>query len=168
MSHTESALSIEPIVKTVLVQVPPERAFEVFTRGMGRWWLPHFSISPTRAPIADVLVEPREGGRWYERGEDGSECDWGRVLAWEPPHRVLLDWQIDGMFRFNPALHTELEIRFVPEGPAATRVVLEHRHLERFGEHAIDARARMDGGWGSLLERFAGAAVPAEHDGRGG
>jgi uncharacterized protein YndB with AHSA1/START domain len=113
------------------------------------------------APQQDVIVEPREGGRWYERGEDGSECQWGHVIEWDPPRRLLLAWQIGADWRFDPALVTELEIRFTPEGPNATRIDLEHRNLDRFGEKAAETRASLDsaGGWTGLLKAFAEASL---------
>jgi len=146
-----------PVRKSIRVEAAPARAFELFASRMGRWWPRSHSINGSL--IRDVIVEGREGGRWYERGEDGSECEWGRVLVWEPPSRLVLAWQIDGQWRFDPNLLTEVEVRFIPEGEA-TRVELEHRHIERFGDLADATRAALDspGGWGGLLEGFAAAA----------
>lgn len=152
-----------PIRKRIHVAAAPARAFEIFAARIGRWWLKTHTINPTKSPIKEVLIEPRAGGRWFERGEDGSECDWGKVLAWEPPAdrgagRLLLAWQIDGQWRFDPALVTEVEIRFTPDG-GGTLVELEHRHLERLGEHAPAMAEAFDGGWGKLLESFAQQAA---------
>jgi uncharacterized protein YndB with AHSA1/START domain len=152
------AITPAPVRKSIRVKASPERAFEVFTAGMGRWWPASHHIGAS--PLKDAVIEPREGGRWYERGEDGTECDWGRVLAWEPPSRVLLAWQLDGQWRFDPNLVTELEVRFIPDGEA-TRVELEHRNIERFGDQAESTRAALDspGGWSGILEGFAAAAA---------
>ena len=143
-----------PLRKRVSVKVPQARAFEIFTAGMSRWWLKTHTINPTKSPIREILVEPRAGGRWFERGEDGSECDWGKVIAWEPPARLLLAWQITGQWRFDPNLVTEVEVRFTPDGEGTT-VELEHRHLERLGDTAAAMREAFEGGWTSLLESFA-------------
>lgn len=107
------------------------------------------------------MIEPKVGGRWYERGDDGSTCDWGRVLAWEPPKRLVLTWDISADWQFDPNLKTELEIRFVPEGAASTRVELVHRHLDRYGARRDEMRRIFDssGDWGRLLQMFAGVAV---------
>ena len=115
-----------PIQRSVQIKVSPARAFEIFTAGASRWWLKTHSISATKSPIKDVVIEPRAGGRWFERGEDGSECDWGKVLAWEPPSRLLLAWQINADFKYDPSLLTEVEIRFTPAA-SGTLVELEHR-----------------------------------------
>ncbi len=144
--------------KQIVVKAPPTRAFEIFTAGMERWWLKTHSINPTKSPIKDIVVEPREGGRWFERGEDGSECQWGKVLAWQPPTRLLLAWQITGKWQYDPNLVTELEIRFVAQG-TGTSVELEHRHLERLGDAAEPMRQTFEQGWASLLENFAGEAA---------
>lgn len=151
------AIQPAPVRKTIHVRTTPDRAFDVFTRNMTRWWPRTHSIAAS--PLAEVVVEPQVGGRWFERGEDGSECDWGRVLAWEPPGRLMLAWQIDPQWRFNPDLVTEVELRFTADGEG-TRVELEHRNLERMGEHAEAARAAYDSenGWSGLLDGFAAAA----------
>jgi activator of Hsp90 ATPase-like protein len=148
---------VEPVVKMLQVKASPARAFEVFTAGMKRWWIPEFSINPTRAAIADVVIEPRVGGRWYERGVDGSECDWGRVLLWGPPTRLVLAWQINAQYQFDAALQTELELRFSALSKSETQVTLEHRHLERMGASGAHVRDQLNGGWGTLMERFAAA-----------
>ncbi len=110
----------------------------------------------------EVVIEPRVGGRWFERGENGSECDWGKVLVWEPPLRLVLGWQLNADFKYDPKVVTEVEVRFIADGVNATRVELEHRNLERFGEKGEVLRQKVGspGGWPLLLERFA--AVTAE------
>ena len=142
-----------PIRKTVRVAAAPARAFDIFTKGISRWWLKDFTINTTRSPIKDVIMEPRAGGRWFERGEDGSECDWGKVLAWEPPSRLILAWQINHEFKYDPALITEVELRFTPDG-SGTLVELEHRLLDRMGAGAPGMRERFEQGWGVLIGSF--------------
>jgi uncharacterized protein YndB with AHSA1/START domain len=146
--------------QSVVVEASPERAFFVFTDGMTSWW-PVDSHSIGDRPMAEAVIEPRTGGRWYERGDDGTECDWGRVLAWEPPARVVLAWQISADWEADPDVHTEIEVRFTPQDDGRTRVDLEHRGLESFGERAEQMRAIFgsDGGWNGLLRRFAGATA---------
>jgi uncharacterized protein YndB with AHSA1/START domain len=141
-----------PIRRTLVVQADLQRAFTAFTGRMGSWWPPAHSINPV--PRADVIVEPHPGGRWYERGTDGSECEWGKVLAWEPPLRVVLAWQIDGQFRYNPAVVTEVELRFTALDARQTQVDFEHRHLERLGKNAVAIRDRLDSGWPGILEAY--------------
>jgi uncharacterized protein YndB with AHSA1/START domain len=146
--------------QSVVVDAPQERAFTVFTRDMTSWWpMDAYSIAP--GPMAEAVIEPREGGRWFERSEDGSECDWGRVLAWDPPKRVVLAWQISPQWQYDAALHTEIEVRFIAEDERRTRVELEHRKLENYGELAEQMRAILgsDDGWGSLLRRFSESAA---------
>ena len=147
---------VEPVIRSVHVAATPARAFEVFSTGIGRWWIPTHSILPSKSPQASVTIEPRVGGRWYERGEDGSECDWGHVLAWEPPRRLVLAWQLDAQWEFDPALVTEVEVRFEPAPGGGTDVTLEHRCLERYGAGAEAARSGLasEGGWSGLLERY--------------
>ena len=147
-----------PIQKEIRVKASPARAFEIFTAGMSRWWLKTHTINPTKSPLKDIIMEPRQGGRWFERGEDGSECQWGKVLAWEPPARLLLAWQINGAWKFDPGLVTEVEIRFTPDGNG-TKVELEHRDLARLGDAAEALREAFQRGWGSLLEEFATKAA---------
>jgi uncharacterized protein YndB with AHSA1/START domain len=159
MTSSATTAYVEPVRKTIRVQAAPARAFEVFTAGMSRWWMPTHSISPTKTPIAEVVIEPRVGGRWYERGTDGSERDWGRVLLWEPPTRLVLAWQIDAQWKFDPTLLTEVEVRFDAQASGTTEVKLEHRRLERLGDAAAGVRGKLasPGGWSGLLERYATA-----------
>ena len=107
------------------------------------------------------MIEPKVDGRWYELGEDGSTCEWGKVLAWDPPRRLVLAWQLDHEFRYDPALVTEVEIRFTGIGPKRTRVEFEHRHLDRFGAAAERLRGDMDKGWGQILDEYARTADAA-------
>jgi uncharacterized protein YndB with AHSA1/START domain len=118
-----------------------------------------------QADIAEAILEPREGGRWYERGVGGSECDWGRVLAWEPPDRLIVTWQINGEWRYDPDPEhaSEVEIRFTADGPDRTTVELEHRHLDRLvGGQAMREAIGGAGGWTSVLERYAEAVASEE------
>jgi uncharacterized protein YndB with AHSA1/START domain len=145
--------------QSVVVDASRDRAFTVFTEGISSWWpMESYSIAP--GPMAAAVIEPQEGGRWFERSEDGSECDWGRVLVWEPPDRVVLEWQISAEWSYDPGLHTEVEVRFTAEDERRTRVDLEHRRLENYAERAEQMRAIFgsDDGWGGLLRRFADAA----------
>jgi uncharacterized protein YndB with AHSA1/START domain len=146
--------------QSVVVDAPPERAFTVFTERMTAWW-PLQSHTIGAQPAAAAVVEPREGGRWFERAEDGTECDWGRVLAWDPPDRVLLSWEITGDWRHDADVHTEVDVRFHPQDDGRTRVELEHRGLEAYAERAEEMRGIFDsdGGWPGLLRRFADAAA---------
>ena len=144
--------------RSVVVEAPPDRAFATFTDGFATWWpMESHHTGPVDAETA--VIEPREGGRWYERGVDGSEEDWGRVLVWEPPSRLVLAWQLSSEFRYDPSFLTEVEVRFTPED-GGTRVELEHRGFERLGEGAEALRAPVDseGGWTGLLARYADAA----------
>lgn len=150
-----SVESLESVRKRVSVEVPRERAFEVFTRHMAGWWNPDHHIGAE--PYADLVLEPREGGAWYEVDAGGSRCDWGRVLVWEPPGRVVLNWQISAQWEYDPEQLTELELRFTALSETSTLVELEHRKLENLGAAAAELRAQFDdpAGWQGLLDRFA-------------
>jgi uncharacterized protein YndB with AHSA1/START domain len=143
------------VKKSVRVAADQQRAFEVFARGMGRWWPKSHSIGSS--PQADVVIEPRAGGRWYEKAEDGSECEWGRVLEWDPPGRLLLAWQINGEWKYDAGLVTEVEVRFIREGNGSTLVELEHRNLDRFGDkqEKVAKSIGSDEGWTGLLRTYA-------------
>lgn len=158
MNHT---IAIAPVRKSIRVNAGREHAFKVFIAS--RWWPKEHSILASRSPQKEVIIEPRVGGRWFERGEDGSECDWGKVLAWEPPGRIVLSWQINGRFQYDPALVTEVDVAFVADGPDATRIALEHRNIDRAGDTAEALRNAVDspGGWADSLQRLAEEAERA-------
>lgn len=146
--------------KVMSVRAPPEVAWRVFTTKMGAWWpLAVYKIGKVTA--VDAVIEPRVGGRWYERGDDGSTCDWGSVLAWEPTSRLVLSWDITADWQYDPSLKTEIEVRFIPDGESGTRVELEHRRLDRYGARRDEMRRVFDteGDWGRLLQAFAQAAA---------
>ncbi|MBR0642637.1 SRPBCC family protein [Plastoroseomonas hellenica] len=153
-----SAITVASVRRRIRVNAAPARAFEIFTSGMTRWWPRAHSINAS--PIQEIVMEPRVGGRWLERGEDGSECQWGRVLAWEPPVRLMLAWQISVQWRYDPAVMTEVEVRFLADGDG-TVVELEHR-LNGYGEAAEQMRQIFDTpkGWQGVLENFAGCLGP--------
>jgi uncharacterized protein YndB with AHSA1/START domain len=146
-----------PVRKTLTVAAPPKRAFEVFTAGFDRWWPRSHTIG--KGPLKEVVLEPRVGGRWYGIDDDGSETDWGDVLVWDPPGRLVLAWRIDSDWQYEPNLLTEVEVTFTALGNDATRVDFEHRHLERMGEGAARARDAFDSpnGWGGILQGYADA-----------
>ena len=148
--------------KTVTVEAPQERAFGVFTEGFSSWW-PMESHHIGEQMATSVVIEPRAGGRWFERAADGAECDWGRVLEWEPPGRVLLAWHLGPDFRYDPdpAKATEIEVQFIAEGPSTTRVELVHRGFEVHGERAEEMRAPIDSenGWSGLLQMYVAEAA---------
>jgi uncharacterized protein YndB with AHSA1/START domain len=150
-----------PVRITLQVKAGQSRAFDVFTAGFGRWWPASHSVA--KSPQKDAIIEPRVGGRWYERGEDGSECDWGRVLVWQPPARLVLCWQLNAQWKFDPGLETEVEVRFIPAGERLTRIEFEHRGLENFGGEAEAVRKSIGGpgGWPGLLEAYTTAVAAA-------
>jgi len=110
-----------------------------------------------------VIIEPRLGGRWFERAADGTECDWGRVLLWQPFDRLILSWEISSQFTRDPNLKTEVEVQFIAEGSERTRIELEHRLLENYGEQAgmMQSIFDSDGGWTGIINRFAAQAAGA-------
>jgi len=146
---------------SITVKAPQERAFTVFTQDFNQWWPRTHKIGP--AELSEAVLEGREGGRWYERDVDGSECEWGKVLVWEPPSRLVLGWQISGEWAYDADLLTEVEVSFVSEGEDQTRVELEHRGLEAYGERMEEVRRSIDspGGWPGILELFGQAAATA-------
>ncbi|MFL6720999.1 MAG: SRPBCC family protein [Sphingomonas sp.] len=147
------------IRKTLSINVPIERAFDVFASRMGSWWHKEHSIAKGTTQL-DVIIEPRAGGRWYEKGADGSEHQWGRVLAWERPRRLLLAWQLTREFAYDPDFETTVEVTF-EEQDGGTLVRFEHRDLERMGADAVETLEGMDGGWGMLLDLYKAAAERA-------
>jgi uncharacterized protein YndB with AHSA1/START domain len=149
------------VKKEITVAASQERAFDVFTAHMTDWWLLESHRIGEVVPEA-VVLEPHEGGRWFERAPDGTECDWGTVLAWEPPARVRLAWQLDADWQYDPdpARATQIDVQFIPEGDASTRVVLVHSGIEIHGDRAREVHAAIDspGGWSGLLAGYAEAA----------
>ena len=156
-----------PIRRATTVAAPVERAFAAFVERMGAWWPREYTWSEDA--LSAVVVEPRQGGRWYERAGDGREAEWGRVLAWEPPRHVVLTWQIrpDRAPEPDPAKASEVDVRFTPDGAASTRVEVEHRAFARHGEGAKAYRAGMDSeaGWPRLLALYAAWVASAKEGG---
>jgi hypothetical protein len=151
---TQLEIRPAPVRRSVLVKTNVERAFTAFTGRIGRWWPRSHSIGA--AALADVILEPRPGGRWYERATDGSECEWGKVLIWDPPGRLVLAWQVDANWKYDPTLVLEVEVTFTPVETALTRVDLEHRNLERYGDKAPIVRDMIgsDNGWLGILRQY--------------
>lgn len=146
-----------PVRAQIIVEAPIEHAFKVFTEGMNDWWSSSQHILD--AELADMVFEPWVGGGIIDKGTDGSECRWARVLAYEPPDRVVFSWDIglDWKHEPNPEATSEVEVRFTAESPSHTRVELEHRNLERHGAgwEAMRDAVGSRGGWQGGLERFA-------------
>ncbi|HTH53846.1 MAG TPA: SRPBCC family protein [Edaphobacter sp.] len=149
---TEKAI----VYKSVRVPVSAERAFSIFVEQMETWWPASHHIAPN--PFQTIVVEPRVGGRWYERDAQGNDCSWGFVRAWDPPCFITLSWHLQQDWSFNPDLShaSDLDIRFTPESASSTLVELTHYNLERHGEDYVDLRDRLDGpgAWGFILEEF--------------
>ncbi|MGH2871586.1 MAG: SRPBCC family protein [Solirubrobacteraceae bacterium] len=155
-SHTQATATT--VHHAIVVEAPIERAFRVFTEDFDR-------VKPREhnmlgVEIAKTVFEPQVGGRVYDRGVDGSEFQWARVLAFEPPNRVIFSWDIGPQWQLESDLEktSEVEVRFIPESPERTRVELEHRNLDRHGEGWEGSREAVggEGGWPLYLERFAG------------
>ncbi len=150
----------EAVTHSVLVPLKPDEAFELFTDRFGDWW-PKDSHHILDTPAAEAILEPRVSGRWYERAEDGSECDWGFVREIDRPERILLAWHLTPEWKFDPdpAKATEVEVLFTAEEDQ-TRVTLQHRGFEVHGEAGPGMRESVgsDGGWSSLLQRYRAAA----------
>jgi uncharacterized protein YndB with AHSA1/START domain len=153
--------AVTPVQATIVVAAPIERAFAVFTEEMGSWWPPDHHV--LEAELAEMVFEPREGGQIYDRGVDGSECRWARVLAYEPPTRLVFSWDVSLQWKIetDPAKTSEVEVRFAPEDAGRTRVEIEHRHIERHGEgwermrDAVDSEGGWQKGLRALAERVA-------------
>jgi uncharacterized protein YndB with AHSA1/START domain len=142
---------------SMVVEAPLEVAFSVFTEGIGSWFPREYNLLDV--DIAERVFEPREGGQVYDRGTDGSECHWARVLAWDPPNRVVISWDIspEWQIQTDHAKTSEVEVRFSSEAEDRTRVDLEHRNIERHGagwESLRDALGS-DNGWPGCLQAFA-------------
>ena len=142
---------------SVVVDAPIDKAFKVFTEDFGRFKPREHNM--LGAEIAETVFEPRVGGSLYDRGVDGSECRWGRILAYEPPNRVVVSWDISPSWEIetDPGKSSEFEVRFITEAPGRTRVELEHRNLHRHGEGWEGVREGVDAaqGWPLYLRRYA-------------
>jgi uncharacterized protein YndB with AHSA1/START domain len=141
----------------IVVQAPIDRAFSVFTDDFGSFKPPEHNLLGVE--LAETVFEPHVGGHLYDRGVDGTECRWARVLVYEPPNRVVISWDIspDWQIETDPAKTSEVDVRFIAETPERTRVELEHRKLDRHGDGWEQARDAVDseGGWPLYLQRFA-------------
>jgi len=161
--RAQEVLTVETIVEAVrrevVVDVGQAAAFEIFTGDMTSWWPAHHHIGST--PIREIVVEPRVGGRWYTRHEDGAETDTGVVTAWEPPGLFVVTWQIGADWKFHPDLVTSITVHFTSEGPDRTRVVLEHGGLEAYAADAAAMRATFEeeGAWTGTLAAYAARAA---------
>ena len=152
------------IRKSLIVKAGVERAFRVFTDDIDSWWPRTHHIG--KSPMKRIIIEPKTRGRCYTEQVDGTECDWGTVLAWEPPHRLVFAWQITGNWQFEPdiAKSSEVEVRFTPVSKGTTRIDLEHRYFARqtSGADAMRTAVEAPTGWGGTLTLFAGRAEQAE------
>ncbi len=157
---TEATMDTSAVTREITVAVPLQRAWDVFTRDVSTWWPSTYSIGSE--PMDTCVIEPREGGRWYERAASGAECEWGRVLAYDPPNRLVLSWGVSADWSVEPdqANHSEIEVTLTAEGDNATRVALEHRGFERHSADGGKIREVVSsgGGWGNILGLYAQAA----------
>lgn len=142
-----------------MVATPASDAFEIFTDGLSTWWPAEYTWA--QDTLETIAIEAEVGGRCFERGPHGFECDWGRVLTWEPPRRLVFTWQIspERVPEPNPDKAGEVEVRFVEEEPAKTRVEFEHRGFARHGDHGTDYRDAMASpqGWPYILDQYVAA-----------
>jgi uncharacterized protein YndB with AHSA1/START domain len=144
------------VKKSIVVSASVERAFDVFTSGFDSWWPRSHHIG--KSPMKEAIIEGRVGGRCYTTQEDGTDCPWGTVILWDPPHRLVMAWQITHEWGFQPDLSrsSEVEVRFTAEPGGGTRVDLDHRHFERMGPDGETMRTGVGGpgGWSSLMNLF--------------
>ena len=159
MTQTDIAV----VRKQVVVQAPIHRAFDVFTRRFGDFKPPEHNL--LRAPLAETVFEPHVGGNIFDRAVDGSECRWARILAYQPPDRVVFSWDISPRWQLetDPSQTSEVEVRFFAETPERTRLELEHRHIDRHGPgwQAVTDGVDGDEGWPLYLARYAGLFADA-------
>ena len=152
--------STDAVVRSVSVSVPVNEAFDVFTQRLGDFKPPEHNL--LGAPIAETVVQPWVGGHIVDRAVDGSECRWARILAFDPPDRLVFSWDISPRWQLesDPARASEVEVRFIADSPETTTVQLEHRHLDRHGPGWEGIRDGVDGndGWPLYLARYADLA----------
>jgi uncharacterized protein YndB with AHSA1/START domain len=154
MSQQAAATTVR---HSIVVNAPIEQAFKVFTEDFGQFKPPEHNLLGVE--IADTIFDARVGGHVYDLGVDGSECRWARILAYEPPHRVVISWDISPYWQIetDPDKTSEVEVRFIAESPQRTKVELEHRNLDRHGEGWEGVREGVNGdqGWPLYLQRYA-------------
>ena len=150
-------LAIEPVRKSIELELTPLEAFQLFTSHMAAWWPATHHIGSS--PFVEIVIEPRVGGGWFEVGQDGTTCQWGSILEWNPPQKVVFAWGLQADWKFSPDLSksSEVEVRFLPVGDSATLVEFEHRHFERHGEATVIA-AGVRAGWDEVLAPFKALA----------
>ena len=152
-----------PVRKSVTVKASQQRAFEVFTAEFDSWWPRSHHIGPS--PMTATYIEGRVGGRCHSAQENGTDCEWGSILVWEPPQRFVLAWQISLKWTYEPeiAKSSEVEVRFTPLPDGFTRVDLEHRFLARHGADFEAMRRGIDApeGWNGLMQLFKAKAEAA-------
>jgi len=147
-------IALAPVRKTIRVEAPIDHAFDVFTSGLTRWWPYNFGVG--KKPIVKVLMEPRLGGRWLEIADDGTETSVATIIHWEPPHRLVMLWQVNAQWKPDITMRSEVDVRFMVDGAEATVVELLHHKFETMGANAgASLRKDVDGGWPGLLDRFA-------------
>jgi uncharacterized protein YndB with AHSA1/START domain len=158
---TDTATST--VRSTITVDAPIDRAFHVFTADIGSWWPAEHHL--LQGELAEMVFEPRVGGHVYDRATDGSVCQWARVLAYDPPSRVVFSWDINMQWQIetDASKTSEVEVRFVAESAERTRVELEHRHIDRHGESWEQMRAAVASpdGWDLGMRRFAARIAEA-------
>jgi uncharacterized protein YndB with AHSA1/START domain len=158
---TETERADQAVEVELVVEAPRERAFQTFTERMDEWWPRDYRLGS--ADRVGLVLEPRIGGRWYERTADEGECDWGRTLAWDAPGYLVLSWQIGVGFvpESDPERASRVEVRFTSDGPARTRIQLVHSAFERHGEGWESMRdgVSREGGWPGLLEGYSNLAA---------
>jgi uncharacterized protein YndB with AHSA1/START domain len=153
--------TVEPAVhKSVTVKAGVERAFQVFTEGFDTWWPRSHHIG--KSPMTKAIIEGFPGGRCYSEQADGTDCQWGEIVTWDPPRRLVIAWKISPQWQYEPDLakSSEVEVRFTTEPDGSTRVDLDHRHFERMGEGWENMRNQVDSnkmGWSDLLQMYAAA-----------
>ena len=153
---TPKTIAIAPVKKTLLVAASQQRAFDVFTAGIDRWWPKDKGIG--QGPVVRSVIEPFQGGRWYTTFQDGTEKVVGHVRVWQPFERFVVSWEISAVWKSDSRaeLASEVEVRFIAETPGRTRVELEHRDFERMeGATGEKMRSDVDNGWPGMLEHFA-------------
>jgi len=143
-------INLITIKKELSVKASQQTAFEVFTKKMDLWWPRTHHVGT--CPMTELALDAKPGGRWYSKHEDGSEVDIGYVLTYNPYELFTLAWQINGDFKYDPNLITEVEVQFIAEGAGSTKVIMQHKDLQKLG--GTKAVESMDNGWGQIMELY--------------